>query len=324
MLKYFQFLLLALLPCAAGDQKVAMVLAVKGTVTVQSAAGTSRPARPMALLGEGDQLTIAADGEATLLILSDKHRERLKAGAKATLSAKGCTPATAVERLEAINPRSAVRYEGAERLAGGGKGAAVTFRDPKLPKEPPVVTPLFGATVLTDRPTLSWKAVEGAAEYRVRLFGKSLDKLTGTEKPLWKVETKEPKLTYPAKEKPLVFGRVYSWLVSVQKGDEGEKVVWESQFFVITKAEAAELANIKPLTESKDPADLLLAAMSYQEHGVYEEALALYERLAKLLPKEGQYQAALADYYERAGRLEEAKKALAKAKQLGFVVPGSK
>ncbi len=42
--------LLLVLPAAADDKKVAMVLAVKGTVTVQTKAGEKRPARLMDLL----------------------------------------------------------------------------------------------------------------------------------------------------------------------------------------------------------------------------------------------------------------------------------
>jgi hypothetical protein len=305
---------------ADGEKKVAMVLAVKGAVTLQAKDGTNRPAKVMALLTVGERLSVAADGEATLIFLGDKHRERLKANARVMLTASGCSPAEAVERQEAINPQSQVRYEDVPRLAGGGKGAAVIFRDPRLPKTPPVVTPMFGATVLTDRPALSWQPVPGVTEYQVRLVSGRLDTAGGKEKRLWTARTKEPRLPYPPKEKPLRFGRVYSWSVSARKDGEAERaerVLWESQFSVITEVEAAELARFRPLVAGDAPADLLLAALTYQEHGVYEEALALFERLAKLAPKEAPFQAALADYYERAGRREEAREALDRAKRLG-------
>jgi tetratricopeptide (TPR) repeat protein len=73
---------------------------------------------------------------------------------------------------------------------------------------------------------------------------------------------------------------------------------------------------VEPLARSAAPADLLVAALSYEAHGVYNEALRLYERLAELVPSEGNFQRALASYYERAGLLEQAKAAAAKAKKL--------
>ena len=61
--------------------------------------------------------------------------------------------------------------------------------------------------------------------------------------------------------------------------------------------------------------------MLYEEHGVYGEALVVYEKLAAKRPEEANFQLALANYYERGGRTEEATAARSKAKKLGAVVP---
>ncbi len=311
--------LLVLLP-AATETKVVMVLAVKGEVLVQAGAGTKRPVKVMDLLAEGEKLSVPASGEAVLLVVGDKHRERVKPGSAVTLGAAGCMPAAAVERLAAVTPNSEVDYQNVARLSGSGRAAGAAVRDPQLPKTPPVVTPMFGAAVLSDRPTLTWEAVEGATGYTVRLLPGQLETLTGKERPVWTMPSKGTRLSYPEKEKPLTRGRVYVWIVTAEK-DGAAKTAWQSQLFVVTKSQSAELEKLQPLVEGKDPAGWLLAALTYQEHTVYDEALAQFERLAKQTPKEVQFQAALADYYERAGRSKQAAEALERAKALGFVVP---
>jgi len=179
---------------------------------------------------------------------------------------------------------------------------------------------MFNSTVLTDRPLLSWRPVDGVSQYQVRLVA-PLDQEGDKEETVWTAWTKEPRLPYPEKAKPLHFGSVYSWYVLARPGQKDEQVICRSQFWVATKEEVAALAKVKPLAAGKDPADLLLAALTYQEYGVYEEALVLFQRLAQLLPEEARFQAALADYYERAGRPQEAKEALERAKKLSFPVP---
>ena len=66
--------------------------------------------------------------------------------------------------------------------------------------------------------------------------------------------------------------------------NEGE---WSSRLGIPGQpAEAEELMALKPLAASADIVDLLLAAVTYEAHGVYEEALALYVQLAEKLPAE--------------------------------------
>src|SRR5581483_8647853 len=111
---------------------------------------------------------------------------------------------------------------------------------------------------------------------------------------------------YPAKEKPLLHGSVYTWYVRARTDKKADQLAWKSQFWVATKMEIEELGQLKALTGSKDAGDLLLAALTYEEYGIYEEAMALFQRLVKLAPKEASFHAALAYYYERAARAEEA------------------
>jgi tetratricopeptide (TPR) repeat protein len=178
----------------------------------------------------------------------------------------------------------------------------------------PVVQPMYGTTILSDRPSLTWPAVAKAEEYQVEL-------LSAGGKRLWRVTTKETRLAYPEKQAALTSSRLYQWRVQARLGEDKQELAVDSKFSVADTEEVKELAGLKPLTESQEPADWLLAATIYEAHGVYDLALPLYEKLATKFPAEVNFQVALASYYARAGRADQAVKARAKAKELGAVFP---
>jgi formylglycine-generating enzyme required for sulfatase activity len=74
----------------------AMILEVRGTVRLQSAAGVNKAAVSQALLNLDDRLTLSADAQVQVVFLSDFHKERLKPGREATIDYKGCVPADVV------------------------------------------------------------------------------------------------------------------------------------------------------------------------------------------------------------------------------------
>jgi formylglycine-generating enzyme required for sulfatase activity/serine/threonine protein kinase len=81
----------------------AMILHVRGSVRLQSAAGVPKAAIPQTLLNLDDHLALAADAQVQLVFLSDFHKERLKAGREVTIDYKACEPADAVlERDDSI------------------------------------------------------------------------------------------------------------------------------------------------------------------------------------------------------------------------------
>jgi formylglycine-generating enzyme required for sulfatase activity len=82
---------------------LAMILEVTGTVQLQSTRNPNQRAVPQTLLYTGDRLSLAADGQVQLVILSDLHKERLRPGAEATVRRKGCEPVDAIsERSEDV------------------------------------------------------------------------------------------------------------------------------------------------------------------------------------------------------------------------------
>jgi formylglycine-generating enzyme required for sulfatase activity len=74
----------------------AMILEVRGTVKLQSAAGVRKAAVPQALLNLDEHLTLSADAQVELVFLADLHKERLKQGREVTIDSKGCKPAEAI------------------------------------------------------------------------------------------------------------------------------------------------------------------------------------------------------------------------------------
>src|SRR5262249_25486603 len=74
----------------------AMLLEVRGTVQLHSAAGVKKAAVPQALLNLDDRLTLAADAEVQVVFVSDLHKERLKPGREVTIGYTGCEPADVI------------------------------------------------------------------------------------------------------------------------------------------------------------------------------------------------------------------------------------
>lgn len=288
---------------------VGMVLTSKGKVLLERGPDKGRPVASMELLYAKDRLSAAPEGEARLVFFGDGHRERLKSAARATVGAQGCTPAVAVDQL-AGKKLSAANLESLRSLARSERAAVKVFYYRMLR------SPIDAANVLTVTPRFSWLPAAQRASYQVEL-------LSGDGKAtLWKATTEEQILFYPERRKPLEYGRSYCWRVTARLSGGGEKEVVRGRFQVLAKEEIDELAWVKTLAESADPLQKLLAAATYDAHGVYDEALDLFDRLAHVYPNEAHFQRALAVYYERAGNQVMAQRARERAQQLGAAVPG--
>jgi formylglycine-generating enzyme required for sulfatase activity len=85
------------------DAPLAMILEMRGPVRLQSARDAGQQPAPQALLYAGDRLSVGADAQVRLVVLSDLHQEWLRPGRGATVRRKGCEPADAVEgRTDAV------------------------------------------------------------------------------------------------------------------------------------------------------------------------------------------------------------------------------
>jgi formylglycine-generating enzyme required for sulfatase activity len=78
------------------DVPLAMILEVRGAVGLQSNRDPNQRAIPQTLLYAGDRLSLGADAEVRLVVLSDLHQERLRPVREATVRRKGCEPPDAI------------------------------------------------------------------------------------------------------------------------------------------------------------------------------------------------------------------------------------
>jgi hypothetical protein len=307
------------LPVVEDDPaEAALVLAVEGKVTARPAAG-GEPRRLAAgeALHVGDKLAAPADGAATLALLGSGRRVRFKKGQSATVVIEGLSPADAFEDLGPVRPAFRATLRNAAKKARGDRFAAVVPRG-EPPHEgteaPPPIAPIRGSYVASDRPTLSWKPDPGAKSYRVQLFD-------AIEKPLWSATTEGSHLDYPADRPALARSRKHAWKVFAVSAGGEERPLWSGHFTVATAAGAKRQGELAEQARGDDPAEALPAALALEDYGAHDDVLRAYEHLARLAPREPAYPAALARSYQRAGRPEDAKAALRRAEDLGYMIP---
>jgi hypothetical protein len=292
-----------LLVAQARTRPAAMVLDLTGSVQIRPAEGSPQRAEVGDLLYPGEWLSVPADGTATLAILGVGVQERIQPGSAATVGPQGCTPPEAVAQRQEQRPAVAGALKGLRPAPDNFRKAGLVSRGAEdLPETPPAVTPIYGSVVASDRPALSWTPTEGAPGYRVRL-------LSSASRELRRAETKEPRLAYPEGQEALQRGYVYQWEVTDTEG----RPVTASTFSIATASQRKRLAELPAQEAEEDRAESLATALTYTKLGAYAEALASYERLARLAPEVPAYQKALVDLYTRAGRPESARAARAKA-----------
>src|SRR4029078_412377 len=124
------------------------------------------PARPMDLLNVHDKLKSEAGSEVVLVYLADGHREQIPAKATVTIGKAGCEPESAVKRLSSLKPDNGFQA-GLDGIKQRGRGAATVLRGDR---RAPQLSPISGATVITDRPTLAWQPVPHATKYQIELL----------------------------------------------------------------------------------------------------------------------------------------------------------
>lgn len=79
----------------------AMILQVRGAVTLQSVAGVPKKPIPNALVNLDDRLTVPVGAEVQLVFLTDLHKEWVQPGREVTIATGGCEPADAVRERDA-------------------------------------------------------------------------------------------------------------------------------------------------------------------------------------------------------------------------------
>ena len=287
---------------------VARILELKGSVVIKNATGKPRPAVVFGTVFEGDTLAVTEGAVAVLVFRQDGHAERLKVARSFTASAQGCGPKGDVETVMTNARRQMLVAKGLQRLPELGLMDAISIpRSGPSQIVPPRISPIHGATLLTQTPVFTWPAAEQAAEYSVVVFNGNLRH--------WSASAAKSELTYAGPVlKP---SRTYRWEV-VAKSSGKVQTIGQGEFTIATADQISEAQEIKELAVGEDVMGLALAALSYERLGLFAEALSVYERLAKLAPETSPFHAALADLYEKAGRQDDSVQARARAEKLGF------
>jgi serine/threonine protein kinase/formylglycine-generating enzyme required for sulfatase activity len=110
---------------------LAMLLEVRGAVQLQSSRDPRPQPVPQTLLYEGEHLSLADTAQVRLVVLSDLHQERLRAGSEATVRRKGCEPAEAVsERSDDILMTFVRLPKGTFYMGWGGNVPGFKIDDP--------------------------------------------------------------------------------------------------------------------------------------------------------------------------------------------------
>jgi formylglycine-generating enzyme required for sulfatase activity len=78
----------------------AMILEVRGTVSLEPVRDPKRRASPNTLLYQGDRLRLGEDGDVRLVFLRAFHKERLRPSSDVTIRRRGCQPDEAVRERD--------------------------------------------------------------------------------------------------------------------------------------------------------------------------------------------------------------------------------
>ncbi len=293
---------------ADASKPVARILELKGSVAIKTPEGKTRPAAVYGTVFENELLTVDNAAQVVLVFRHDGHSERLQVPTTFTAGSTGCEPQSDVKKIVSEARRQMLVAKGLKRLPELALAGAVSVpRSGPTEKLPLRISPIQGATLLTQRPVLRWPAVENALEYEVVVYNGKLRHWSSTASKA-EVNYEGPAL------KP---SRTYRWEVVAKMTGEVRRV-GNGEFTIATGDQLAEAQEIKEVATGEDVAGLALAALSYERLGMFEEALAVYERLAKLAPDTSPFHAALADLYEKAGRREDSAQARTRAEKLGF------
>ncbi len=290
---------------AARAESVAVVAAVEGPVRV-TPAGTRESVRVEfgRLLERGDRITAAAKGGATLFF-NDGNVIELAGGSSITIGGRPRSPrpdAVAGEVFDRVRRYATAgsRRTGLVAMSGmrtGETGTAPLLLGPR------------NTALLTPTPRFSWRAVAGAAFYRVRLAG-------GNGEPGWvrdvgaRALRPDPELAYPADAAPLADGTTYRW--QVEALDSLGTLATDST--MVTTLSAAErdsvrasLAGIAEFAGGPEaPAARFLAGSYLATLGLHEDALAQFAALAAAAPDSPGAHEALGGAYLRLGLHERA------------------
>ena len=225
------------------------------------------------LLFSGDVVELAKDASLTINYLESGQQEQWPGGMKVvvgTAQSKHIPSGVLIANNKVVLPQLDSPQMGSFTLRG------LSRPDEVKPESKIEVTGLSNTAILEQRPTFSWKPVNGADSYTVTLY------LEPGAKFLWQSTTTEEALPYPQSEAPLTLGARYKWDV---KGLKNRRVIAEkrSYFYLLKERDVAYLsADIARFQEelsrnAQKTATRLAFILFLENYRLYDAALTQYE-----------------------------------------------
>ncbi len=297
---------------AASADPVAVLAAVKGRVEVTPARGGPAVRATFGrALERGDRVSVAAGGAATVFfddgsVVNLDEKSSLTIGGRAAARPK---------RAGAPGLPGEVYANVTKFVTGGsretGLVALSTLRGGS-DTTPLILEPR--KTALPDgRPTLRWRAVEGATRYRVEV--------SGEQGPLWDRETADTALEYPADAAALAPGGDFLWEVRALSGQD--ELRREASYVHVLGADEARdvqgaLARIgESAGGAESPAARYLSGSYLSGRGLYRDAATQFEALSRLSPDSPAPHEALGNVYRAVGLMDLAAAEYQRALELG-------
>ncbi len=303
---------LALLPPAeAAAEPFALLAAARGAVTVTPAGGEAESRATFGReLARGDRISVPKGGSATVYF-SDGNVIELGESSTLTLGGRaGSRPAVG----PAATLPAGVYSNVARFVTRGSRESGLVAQSGLRSAEEsrPLLLAPRRSDVREERPAFAWRAVEGATRYRVTL--------SGEEGELWTRESRATELAFPADAPALAGDRDYLWRVDAL-GEAGRIRSEESVFRVVPGEVRRSVENDLGQIERSaggpgSPAGLFLAGSYLSGRGLYHEAAARFEALARSAPDSPAPHEALGNVFRAIGLMDHAAASYQKALEL--------
>ncbi|MBF0529143.1 MAG: hypothetical protein HQK55_07715 [Deltaproteobacteria bacterium] len=267
---------------------------------------TGTPVNLMDFLSDGDRIDLPSGGRLVLNYFSSGKREDITGAGKLTVSqaASQAGPGIKVISSQAASPPpQSVVDDGAQKAGmvafrssslksstqkGGAKPAGGKL-DHRLnefqtqTQSPSQIAPatLFQTAILPGKPVFSWKPVNDATKYTVKVYAGANS--------LWESETDRTPMTYAGPQ--LNPGTKYKWTITALNGSK-EIARGGSEFWVLSADKAKEKADtearIRKTSLPDSPEVQIGQVMLYQKYELYDEAAVILQGLVKKYPKNQQ------------------------------------